>query len=543
MTWCCCRLPPPPPLIGPLIRNDFLARATIYAQSRVNAPESMIIVDNYVYAGNRDGTIVEIEPGTQQSRLIHPSPAILRACGWPNSPVGTCGRPLGMRRTRDDHLLVADPYRGILKVRPPNRRTWVQRGFFDGNYRVLVSNNTLVNGKPLGYLNDVVQSQNGVVFFTSSSSRWRDPNDFMNITLEGETSGRVLVYDPNKGYPQELVTNLHFPNGVELSPNEDFLLIAEGGRSRIHRAWIGRNSPRRGTIDVFAENLPGFVDNIRRTNRGTYWVAFSRARHANLPSVLDTYGTQPAIREHIMQMPREDVMMQSPKFGIIVELDANGKIIRSLQDPSGHVYSGVSEVNEVNNVLYLGSFEKNFIGRIDLSTLPQLPLQPAGTGTSPGSGSTSGTGGTAPGTGAGTSPTQATPMTQLLDTVRQNVASLDAERLRTMVLQLVSKLVETVLQRRKEAQEMAILMARIRQMQDQITLLRQQLVTTAPPIFDMTSSAIDTTTATVTIETTTSIICVLISRLSKVCVFASTAMCLEATCAQPRHHLIVSFSL
>lgn len=97
-------------------------------------------------------------------------------------------------------------------------------------------------------------------------------------------------------------------------------------------------------------------------------------------------------------------------------------------------------------------------------------------------------------------------MTQLLDTVRQNVASLDAERLRTMVLQLVSKLVETVLQRRKEAQEMAILMARIRQMQDQITLLRQQLVTTAPPIFDMTSSAIDTTTATVTMETTTSIV-------------------------------------
>lgn len=42
-----------------------------------------------------------------------------------------------------------------------------------------------------------------------------------------------------------------------------------------------------------------------------------------------------------LQMPREDVMMQSPKFGIIVELDANGKIIRSLQDPSGHVYRSV----------------------------------------------------------------------------------------------------------------------------------------------------------------------------------------------------------
>lgn len=49
MTWCCCRLPPPPPLIGPLIRNDFLARATIYGQGRVNAPESMIIVDSKLF--------------------------------------------------------------------------------------------------------------------------------------------------------------------------------------------------------------------------------------------------------------------------------------------------------------------------------------------------------------------------------------------------------------------------------------------------------------------------------------------------------------
>ena len=50
---------------------------------------------------------------------------------------------------------------------------------------------------------------------------------------------RVLVYNPREILAarrvQELVTNLHYPNGLQLSPDESFLLIGEGGRSRIFR--------------------------------------------------------------------------------------------------------------------------------------------------------------------------------------------------------------------------------------------------------------------------------------------------------------------
>ena len=66
------------------------------------------------------------------------------------------------------------------------------------------------------------------------------------------------------------------------------------------RAHIGPNSPKRGQIETFAQNLPGFVDNIRLNSRGTYWVGLSLVRHAQLPSVLDKYGNQPKMRGAIM---------------------------------------------------------------------------------------------------------------------------------------------------------------------------------------------------------------------------------------------------
>ena len=53
-------------------------------------------------------------------------------------------------------------------------------------------------------------------------------------------------------------------------------------------------------VDIFAENLPGNVDNIRESPRGTYWVALSRARHAEFPSVLDTFGQNPEIRKRLI---------------------------------------------------------------------------------------------------------------------------------------------------------------------------------------------------------------------------------------------------
>nr|CAD2165940.1 unnamed protein product [Meloidogyne enterolobii] len=53
-----------------------------------------------------------------------------------------------------------------------------------------------------------------------------------------------------------------------------------------------------------------------------------------------------------------------PKYGMVVELDLNGKIIRSYHDPTGTVIQGVSQASDDGDFLYLGSFHADFIGKV-----------------------------------------------------------------------------------------------------------------------------------------------------------------------------------
>ncbi|KAK7103535.1 hypothetical protein V1264_018413 [Littorina saxatilis] len=365
------KMPNPPALEGPLAPNDFLTRAQSYALNLIDGPESLVVVNRYIYTGLRNGWIVEIRPNGSVRKILRMS---YPDCGKPNAEEGACGRPMGMRADRQGYLVVADAYSGIFRVHP---RT--------GRYTQLVdAKNLLVKDKPLGYINDLAVTKDGTIFFTSSSNKWK-PSQYLNIIFEGETSGRVLVYNPREMLParrvQELVTNLHYPNGLELGPNDEFLLIGEGGRSRIFRAWVGRNHPKHGTIDTFAENLPGFVDNIRQSPRKTYWVALSRGRHASLPSVLDTYGDKPDIRANLIDLVKNNMIFDDPNFGIVVELSDTGTILRSLQDPDGSMYTSVSEVAEENDALFIASKSKNFVGIVDLRSLPKpQPKEPEGSG-------------------------------------------------------------------------------------------------------------------------------------------------------------------
>ena len=64
-----------------------------------------------------------------------------------------------------------------------------------------------------------------------------------------------------------------------------------------------------------------------------------------------------------------NVRFDNPKFGIVVEVDAQGRVVRSLQDPQGGTYTGVSEVQEDGQGLYFASPGKTFIGYIRLDAL------------------------------------------------------------------------------------------------------------------------------------------------------------------------------
>lgn len=53
--------------------------------------------------------------------------------------------------------------------------------------------------------------------------------------IELNALGRLLSYDPDTGGVAVLLDGLYMPNGLALSPHEDFLLLAETSLARILR--------------------------------------------------------------------------------------------------------------------------------------------------------------------------------------------------------------------------------------------------------------------------------------------------------------------
>ena len=143
-----------------------------------------------------------------------------------------CGRPLGMAipSTAPHQLYIADCYHGIMVY---NLRT--------GQLKTLV--NTTIpwdNVPPMKLVNSIALLSNGSIFFTDSSNKFSRSNVLLDI-IEGAGNGKLMHYQPSSdggGSLTVALSNLAFPNGVCLSPSEDFLLIAETTKCRILR-WAG----------------------------------------------------------------------------------------------------------------------------------------------------------------------------------------------------------------------------------------------------------------------------------------------------------------
>ncbi|KAL8615677.1 hypothetical protein ACOMHN_034827 [Nucella lapillus] len=378
-------LPPPPKLEGALAPNSVLAKVIKLSLGRLRGPESMAIHDNFMYTGLNTPVVLEMDVGPSPpngNRFRRYWPLTLNTtCFTAFRNEDTCGRPLGIRIDNERNLVGLDASRGIFKIRFWKGGKLEQPG---GKLEWLMdANDVNLQGIKLRFLNDLTMTKGGVIFFTSSSVKYSRSN-FMDVILTGDKSGRVLVFNPfakPKEQVSELAKNLHFPNGLQLSQDETFLLVAEGAQAKIHKIWLATS--KRGLIETFAENLPGFIDNIRLSPRGTFWVAVSSVRYHGKPGVLDQYGLKPNYRQLILLMPKDQLMKRAPKYGMVLELNQQGQIIRSLHDPHGVNYGAISEVDEYNGNLYLGSFKASFVGKIPMVNLPPVVTPPPTTPGSP----------------------------------------------------------------------------------------------------------------------------------------------------------------
>ncbi|KAE8711395.1 Protein STRICTOSIDINE SYNTHASE-LIKE 3 [Hibiscus syriacus] len=343
----------------PTVRDqyDFLQKSEIKFLNQVQGPESIAFdaLGRGPYTSVADGRIVFWDgekwndfahTSTNRSGLCEPKPSPLSYL--PNEHI--CGRPLGLRfdkKTGD--LYIADAYFGLMKVVPEG-----------GLATSLV---TEADGVPLRFTNDLDIDDEGNIYFTDSSTKYQRRN-FMLLIFSCENSGRLIKYNPHTKETTILMTNLQFPNGVSLSKDGSFLVVCEGCSGRLLKYWL--KGEKSGTSEVFAI-LPGFPDNIRTNENGEFWVAI----HSRRSMYSHILGLHPQLRTFILKLPisikvQRLLHLRGKPLGQAVKYGPDGKLLRVLEDSEGKVVKAVSEVDERDGKLWLGSVLMPFIAVYDL---------------------------------------------------------------------------------------------------------------------------------------------------------------------------------
>lgn len=193
----------------------------------------------------------------------------------------------------------------------------------------------------------------------------------MSAVISRDKTGRLMKYDPKKKEEiQVLADSLSFPNGLALSKNGSFLLIAETTTCRILRYWLRKPHAATPTLEVVAQ-LPGFPDNIKRIPQeegggggGGFWLAL----HSKRGRLLRWALSLPWLREVLLRVPfnlqKATVLLSklSPQVQVIaLRVSEEGEIVGALQY-QGRNLRFVSEVKESDGKLWIGSVVMPFLG-------------------------------------------------------------------------------------------------------------------------------------------------------------------------------------
>ena len=295
--------------------NELLAAARPVSVAPQVGPEHVEFgPDGKLYTGVLSGAVLRMDPGGGNVETV----------------VDTGGRPLGLAFDADGRLLVADAYRGLLRLET------------DGRVVVLADR---VEGTPILFADAVTVAANGNVYFTDASQRFaaRDHGTFdasLYDIMEHSCTGRVLEYRPGDGGVRTIAGGLCFPNGVAMSGDQRSLFVAETGEYRIWRfdvaasdldarALAGANDPR---ARVIAADLPGFPDNLTRDADGRIWTGYTKPRS----EFIDATAGRPWLRSLSLRLPKA-LWPVPPPYGHVVAFDEDGRVVADLQDSRGRI--------------------------------------------------------------------------------------------------------------------------------------------------------------------------------------------------------------
>ena len=308
-------------LAGAFSENALLSPATGIDLEQFAGPEDAALGrDGHVYATTENGVVLRISPSGRTVQVF----------------AETGGRPLGIERYRDDAFVVANPLAGL------------QRIDADGSVTPLL---TEIDGEAISYANDVAVADDGRIFLSNASTKFGAAAfggtleaSLLDI-LEHGGNGVVIEFDPASGRAEILLDGLNFANGVAISRDQQFLLVAETGSYRILKYWL--EGPIAGTTEVLIDNLPGFPDNINTGLYGRFWVGLVAPRNR----LLDRLSGHPLARKIVQRLPAV-VRPQPVASSHVIAVDADGTVLMDLQDP-GARFPMITGALETPKALYL----------------------------------------------------------------------------------------------------------------------------------------------------------------------------------------------
>ncbi|MFP1678944.1 SMP-30/gluconolactonase/LRE family protein [Alloalcanivorax sp. C16-2] len=323
--------PEAPALEGDYAVNERLAAARRLARGQGTGPEDVAIdADGNLYVGYQDGRLVRFDPRGEHPDLI----------------ANTEGRPLGLDFAPDGSLVVADGYRGLLRVTPGSGRIEV---LTDG-----------ADGVPFRFTDDVDVASDGTIYFTDASSKFGPAMHARDDIIEHGGHGRFLKFDPASGATTVLIDDLQFANGVALSGDEDFVVVTQTGSYNVIRYWL--RGEHAGEHDVFFDNLPGIPDGVSSNGDGTFWVALFAPRNG----ALDAMADKPLLRKVVFRLPAF-MQPQPARHAFVLGLDENGQVTHNLQHRAEDAFAPITSVEQHGQRLYLGSLTRDSFAVLPLT--------------------------------------------------------------------------------------------------------------------------------------------------------------------------------
>src|SRR5215210_5875239 len=193
--------PAAPALTGQYEQNTRLSPVEKLSVGEGHKPEDVALdAEGKIYSGFEDGRIMVLQPDGTQPRVFS----------------NTGGRPLGLIFDHSGNLLVADAIKGLLSIDK------------SGEVKVLAVE---ADGVKFVCLNDLDVGADGTIYFTEASNRF-PMSQFANDLLEHQPNGRLRALDPQTQKPRTLLRDLYCANGVAVSPDQSFVLVAETGKYR-----------------------------------------------------------------------------------------------------------------------------------------------------------------------------------------------------------------------------------------------------------------------------------------------------------------------